>query len=431
MQATATDIADVIDPATGNISKTAVETYINVAASPGERVNRVASLLSQIDPRQANWEVVKELRTQVGEAIKDLPLEDAASGKAKAIFGDLTRTIENPVGGGKDFVNAWRQANKFARDRFQVFEDSPVLRLLKEKDAPAAVAKMAAEDPTMLNPMIREVIDNYSPDTRDLYRKTIQKHILGAENAQQGLRQWERGNEDALKWLFKDSPASIEQFRETARAMDQLKKAPINEFVESSQAMIDRGRTLFSKIGPGELKQTIAQLGGQKSSGVTAMRLMAFDDIITPSITFRNGMPFLESGKLNKAILDAKKRGVWDQLLTDRDHRVLTGMDAYLRRVFKSMKDTGTSLEQAQAVAALKHPSTFLQGVHALTVNNRVIAPLMMSPTATKLFAKAGAGRNAGKRGTVPGMTFLGNFTTELMRLIGSEAGREEEPAQQ
>ena len=42
-------------------------------APRGEKVNRVARLLSQIDPEQLNWEVVKELRSQVGDVIAQSP----------------------------------------------------------------------------------------------------------------------------------------------------------------------------------------------------------------------------------------------------------------------------------------------------------------------------------------------------------------------
>ena len=82
-----------------------------------------------------------------------------------------------------------------------------------------------------------------------------------------------------------------------------------------------------------------------------------------------------------------RRRGIWEGLLTKEDQVRLEGMEAYVRRTQKSLMDTGTSLEQAQAIA-LKHPSTFLQGVHALAVNNRILAPPLMSKRTSKLFTR-------------------------------------------
>jgi len=113
---------------------------------------------------------------------------------------------------------------------------------------------------------------------------------------------------------------------------------------------------------------------------------------------FKDGVPIVDNKGLSSEIKRLKQSGVWNRVLTAEDRTRLKGIDSYARRVFKSLTDTGTSLEQAQAIAALKAPSTFLQGLHALFVNNRVMAPLIMSKKTTKLFTPKARSRGPSRK---------------------------------
>ena len=425
--ATKTDMVDgaLVDMQGKPLTQEAVQSYINVAASPGEKVGRVSKLLSVIDPEQQNWEVVKELRSQVGEAIKDIPNEDAVSGQAKAIYRELTGAIENPIGGAPQFKDAWRKANGLAKNRFDTFQNDRVLQLMTEA-SPSQVATDLATDPHLLNPVVRGAVDSYVPEKRAIFSKAFKNRLLGDPNAAGLLDQWDRLNPKALSWLL-PSKKDQTQFRSLVRKADNLKKLPIEKFIQSSSAMIDRGAEILKNTGPAELEQTIRMLGGRKSESFDAMRMFAFDDIMGRAQVMRDGVPSINPQKLSDAINDYQRRGIWDKVLTKEDKTRIRGLDAYARRVFKSAADTGTSLEQAQAIAALKHPSTFMQGVHALAVNNRVLAPLMMHPKWGKLLAKpptATGGMKRG-RGTVPWMTFTGNFMEGVNDIINEDFGRE------
>lgn len=426
VEATATEMVDseLVDVLGRPLTQEAVEKYVNVAASPGAKVDRVARLLSQIDPQQGNWEVVKELRSQVGEAIKDLPAEDATSGKAKALWRELTTTIENPIGGAPEFVSAWQGANQLARKRFEVFEQGRVLKILRE-DSPAAISSMIGDDPTMLTPIIRDVIQEYAPERKATIRKAIQSRILGSEGSSvAAIEKWQATNPNAYNFVIPNAKAKTE-FLKAARSMDDLKRVPIERMLQSSAATIDRGKELLKQVGPGEIESTLRMFGGKDSVGGQAMRLAAVDDIIQKSLDITDGMPNLSASKLGKAIDEAKRSGVWEKVLTPQDKTRIKGLDAYVRRVFKSLKDTGTSLEQAQAIAALKHPSTFLQGVHALAINNRVLAPILVSGKMARLFRpRTGKGESR----VVGTFAFLNNLALEIAKLQGSEAERPQSP---
>ena len=404
------DIADLLnDPLTSD----SITKFINVKGDLGGAVGRAARLLEVIDPQQTNWEVIKEIRSQVGDAVAKSPADDTRiSGAAKHIYGALTEVMENPVGGNKSFVSAWQKANALASKRFKVYEQGRVLKLMGE-DSPLAVAETIAQNPQNLTPVIREVVDQYSRETRDTIRKNTQYEILKADSPRGLLKRWE--DTEAYKWLLPDKKSRVD-FKNTVDAMEDLKQLPIERMIAKGGADIDRGRTLIADMGPGEIDKTIRMYGGKASQGGKAMRLAVMDDMLTNTMTTnKDGIPTLDPKKLATWINNAKKRGHWEKLLTAEDKTRIRGMDAYVRRVFKSMSDTGTSLEQAQAIAALKHPSTFLQGFHALFVNNKILAPMLLSPKATKLFKPRT--RVRGPRSRVPSWTFAGNFAAEVGNL--------------
>lgn len=410
---------NVVDLFTGRtITGKDVQQFVNVAGSRGEKVNRVARLLSQIDPEQLNWEVVKELRSQVGDVIAQSPAaEDATSGAAKRIYSELTRSMENPINASDGFVSAWQKANSLARKRFEVYEQGRVLRVLAE-DSPSAVAKQFINDPDQLTPVIRGVIDDYAPQKKETIRKGIQSGILEQPNATQAIENWKmtgKGNENAYNWLFKNQ-AEREAFSQAAQSMDELKALPIQKIVDGSTARIDAGKKLLANVGPTELNRVVKAYGGSNSPAVEAMRLSAIDEIIQKNLKFsQDGIQTVDPKGLQATIQDMRRRGIWEGLLTKEDQVRLKGMEAYVRRTQKSLMDTGTSLEQAQAIAALKHPSTFLQGVHALAVNNRILAPLLMSKRTSKLFTPRTRRRGPARKDAW--FVFLGQLSEDVARL--------------
>lgn len=428
--ATATDLVDseIVDLAGKPLGQMEVRDFVNVAASPGEKVNRVTKLLSAIDPEQGNWEVIKELRSQVGEAIKDLPLEDASSGKAKAIYRDLTNSIENPIGGNKAFVDEWKTANDLAKYRFNVFEQGKVLDIIK-KDSPSEVAGMIAGDPHLFTPVVRDVINKYAPTDKAVFRDRMKTMLLSDPGGSvKKIDNWALQNEAGFRFLFPTNKA-VAEFKDQALKFDELKNAPIQQMLDAKAPMYQRGKQLIENMGAPELKTTVKQYG-PKSPSVEAMRLAAFDTALNKAITTKNGLPSLDGKALSEVIRQWKNPnvGIWDNLLTKEDKIRLKGLDAYVRRVNKSGgPDAGASLEAAQAITNLKHPATFMSGVHTLAVNSRILAPLMMSETAAKLFKPKSPRIGTRKRFTGgPGLSvFTANLAQEISRLNAPEVVRE------
>jgi len=425
--ATATEMVDseIVDLMGRPLTQNTVQEFVNVAASPGGKVSRVAALLKKIDPEQTNWEVVKELRSQVGDAIKDLPSEDATSGAAKALWKRLTNSIENPIGGGGEFVTAWQKANALSRKRFEVFEQGRVLKVLGE-DSPSGLVAEFATNPHNLTPTMKEVLSGYGGKKLTVARKGLQRGILMNDNPRALVNQWRDGNPEGFNFLFA-SKADRSAFTRVVDELDALKSHPIQQMIDNKGAMIEQGKTLLGKLGPQELRSTIRMYGGKDSAGGQALRLATLDDMLGKAMKIdKDGVLSLDSTALNKTIMEAKRKGLWDKVLTSQDKTNLRGMDAYVRRVINSSSDVGVSLEKQQAIASLKHPTSFIQGVHALAVNNRVLAPLLMSKTAAKLFKPTvrKTGRNVPR--VKPGhWVFVGNLLGEINRIPSEESVRQ------
>lgn len=423
---TTTDTSNVFDMQGNQLKGVDTTELVNVVKSRGNTVNSIASILNEIDPQQANWEVLKELRSQLGDVMVRNPKdENVVSGAAKRIYGELTRALENPIGGSPGFVKSWQKANSLARRRFEVYEQGRVQQILAN-DSPTSIAKMFMNDTDTLTPVIREVIDQYDPGKRQLIKKSIQSAIMESPNSAAQIQRWtdqSTGNKQAYDWLFPDK-ASRQQFRQAAEAMDELRASPLAQMLDTTTRQIDRGKVLLSKVGPAELETTIRQMGGRNSKAFDAMRMAAMDDILTKSMVYnKEGIPTINTTTLRGAIEDARRSGVWEKLFTKEDKIRIRGLDAYARRVFKSLSDTGTSLEQAQAVAALKHPSTFFQGVTALAVNNRVLPPLLLSKSAARLF-KPRPPRGPTRKDAW--FVFAGQLGTEIAKLAAEHSAESE-----
>ena len=427
VQATATETVpgQIIDLGGQPLTEETIQKLVNVKADPDGAVRTVAGLLDQIDPVQTDWRVVKELRSQVGDAIKEPRLSDASSGQAKSIYAALTDVMENPIGGGNAFVETWKNANRLARERFQIYEDAKIIDILRQ-DAPAEIAKAVGQNPAAFNETVRGVIRDFAPDKKNKIRDAVSSVIIGGEgSSRQALKRWETDNIAAFQFLY---PTRREQgvIRDAARSMDELRAAPVNKLLDFSTAKIARGKSLLQDMGPAEIEDTLRMFrGGKNSQAGEAMRMAAFDDILQGALTTsKEGLPTLNTNKLSAAIQKAKESGVWEKVLTAEDKVKLRGFDAYVRRVFKSLSDTGTSLEQAQAIAALKHPGTFLQGFHALMVNNRVLPLFLMNRRLGKYFKPRTRQRGPSRRGTEGTWVFLGNFAHEVATVSTEETGR-------
>jgi len=394
-----------------------IEQLVDVTAPGPQQVSQVMRLIDQIDPVQANWEVIKHLRTKVGNAIERWPSDaKVGTGQAKRLWGALTDVLQNPANATKGYQDALGAASKIAKDRFEVYEKPSILKLMKG-DNYAEIANTMAQ-PHGVTQVVRDTIRQWSPQKADKVAEHIQYRILSENDPKAYRESMMRDNPEIIEWAVPRSQRAA--FAKATEEISNLRNSPLAKIVNSEVPDAKVASNLLKQTtSPREVDALIRQYGGRGSDGHDLLRYSVLNDAANSLIKFKSdGTPTINKIEFGKFISQSRKNGVWNNVLTKQDRTNLAGLEAYARRAIKNLNDTGTSLEQAQLIAGLKHPNTMLSSIHGLAVNNRVIAPLLMSPKWGKVIAGSTQARRKHPK------TWTG--LTTLMATMSEMAQREE-----
>ena len=165
-----------------------------------------------------------------------MPIDNAANAQAKGLWSELTKTIENPVGGNKAFVDEWKTANDLASYRYKVFGQGKVLDIIK-KDSPSEVAGMIAADPHLFTPVVRDVINKYAREDKAIFRDRMKTMLLSDPGGSvKKIDNWALQNEAGFRFLFPTKKAA-DEFKDQAFKFDELKNAPIQQMLDAKVPM--------------------------------------------------------------------------------------------------------------------------------------------------------------------------------------------------
>lgn len=367
---------------------------INVANTPEGQLIGVIDDLGKLSPDVINYEVVKQLRTRTGNLIEVWPWEaNVNKGQAKLLYKELTKVIENPTNKAPNFVKAHKEASTAAKARYDFLDAIPVQQLIKTEPSGKVIQQLSRPN-ALTDVHIRLFSDKSFPGNKlNLIKQGIKSQVLLDEGgAIQAIQKYRKNDPEA--WRFLVRKKEEREIYSIANDIDKLNASNIGQIVKQEVKATEVLDSLILKKGTtrNDVLDIAASLGPK---GQEHLRTAIYNDIITKAETTIKGVPTIDKKALGEVIKDYKKFGIWDSpILTKNDRTKIQGIKSYLELIFYRGQDPGVSLEAAQAITNLKHPATFLSGVHQLTVNS-IMAKFLSSKAGNKLLI--GSGREAFK----------------------------------
>lgn len=372
-----------------------VRNYLNVADTPQGRVARVARLIDELDAGQVDYKVIKELRTQVGSAIENMPWEnDRANGIAKKVYGELSEVLKNPVSGGSEFAKAFSNVNKSAVKYYDMVGDQKFRQILQNSDNLANLSNEFLNNPANINKTTRDILERM-PRQRENLRLDMTSRILNSQGgALRAIDDLKRSNVDAFNFMF-PSKQQQDYVARLASLVDEWQASPIRQALSANADRVSIGKELLNNnaLDTRRADELLSMFGGKGTRGHELLRVAAMDNLLdAATITTPRGEMVLDAKAMHEAINKMDKSGVWETILTGNDKVRLRGIAGALRVGAESAGDVGTSLQRASAVANLRHPATFLKGLHTLA-GNKAIAYMLANPTVGNYYFKAALGK--------------------------------------
>jgi len=362
---------------------------INVANTPEGQLIGVINDLNKLKPDQANYEVIKQLRTRTGNIIETWPWEASVNkGQAKSLYSSLTRVLENPTNKSPAFVKAHSEASASAKARYDFLDAVPIRQMIKMEPSGKLIQQLSK--PNALTDVHMKLFNDKSFPKEKLssIKQGIKGQIVLDENgAIQAIQKYRMDDPEAWRFLVKKNEEKT--IYSIANDIDKLNGSNIGQVINSGTKVTAILDDLLLKKGTtrGDVLDVAKSLGPQ---GKEQLRFAIYDDIINKTQVTLKGSLTVDKNALGKVIKDYKDFGIWDSpILTKSDRSKLQGLKSYLDLIFFRGTDPGVSLEAAQAITNLKHPLTFMKGVHQLTVNS-LTAKFLSSKIADKLIVGRG-----------------------------------------
>ncbi len=363
---------------------------INVAATPEGRLITLLDDIDSVAERQASYEVIKQLRTRAGDLIETWPWDASINkGQAKRVYRVLSEIMNNPVNSAPKTVQTHMNASSAARARFEAL-DAPSVRKIMQSDNPFKISKEFGEIGGLTDEVMGQ-INKWSPQKGRVFKDYVKnnKILMEGDSALENISQWQQKDPEAYRWLLSKKIITKETgsgfAREEANLInlavktDEIRNSNIGVLVKAQVKAKEAVRTLLGQPGTSQadIDKIIKSFGGPGTKGHDALRAGIYEDIIDRTIDEGRFGPILSKNKLNEVIREYENSGAIN-ILNREDRIKVRGLQSYLRLIMMRGKDPGVSLEAAQAISNLKHPATFISGVHQLSVNS-IMARILMS----------------------------------------------------
>ncbi len=364
-------------------------TPLNVADTPHGPLLNVINDIEKLSSGQVNYEVIKQLRTRLGSVIDDMPWQaNINTRQARNLYGALSDAMRKPVNGSEGFVKAIVGATEKAKARFDVMGQQSIRTMMSSENNGQLV--LAASKPNQMTGDVLKVIQSGKAGPKNVlrFRKGVQAQILMDENgAANAVNNYRRLDPEGYRVFF--PKGEEKQLLKVAGKLDDLRNSPLHNIATQQ---LEGRNALHAILGRKDLSEASMQklLGQVGPGGRQQLRNGAYEDFVESSIApGKMGIPTLDKGAMATKIAEYKVKGIWTRVLTKDDRVRLQGLKSYLDIVTGRGRDPGVSLEAAQAITSLKHPSTFLSGVHKLGVNT-LLAHVLKSEGAAKFFLGTG-----------------------------------------
>lgn len=401
---------------------------VNVAGTPVGQFARILDDLDAMASTQFDYKALKAIRTRLGAVIEKWPWDASVNSHyARRVYGALTDVMLNPVRSvgpkTKAYVDQAVNATAKARAYYDMIDD-PVIRKVLQSSSPAMLAAEIGT-PLHLTPNVRKLISEMPEQYSQAFRSSVLTNdiLLHPGGANARMDEWILAHPEGWSFLVKNDKALIKNMRQGAQAIDELRASNLFSAAQSKDMSVSKTLLRGKDVGRKEISFLWRNAG---SDGKEKLRQAMYNDIVdNVVIEGPHGIAFVDPKKLASIRDEYKKSGAWDIVFSaaDRDH--ISGMKAYIDLAYKYASDAGVSLQAAEAISQLKKPSTFISGVHKLTVNT-----LMNRLISNKAFVEWVATHNLDKPivlNTARSYTKFFALATEAL-LEGTEPGQQVDP---
>ena len=266
---------------------------------------------------------------------------------AGRLFGAIKDTLNNPVGGSPEFVNAWQAANKAAARRFGTREKLAIVNAARSETPSQLAARLAHPGQVDNLAVLRKVV----PEEKWVkFRESFKTTLLDGDLTEN----IGRFDEPTLNTLL--SKPEQDLFRDTGRKLDRLKAINFDAAAEADQtaaSFVDDIIGTNSIPKAAALSDLVKSSGGRDSPMGRSVRSGILDSVLRDvSRLGDEGRQAVSANALQAAVDNLRATGL-DRLLKPQEMQLLN--DARLVQSFlRRGADAGTSLQAASAVAGLR-----------------------------------------------------------------------------
>lgn len=303
---------------------------------------------------------------------------DQSQKAAKEMYDSITRTLQQPTGGTKQFATKWQTANNHYAN-FANMAERPSINMVRQagENLPDLVGQFVEHTDVVKLDDLWQIL---TPATRKTFRAAYQTELLNNPGAIAGKMDKFRNDKGSFTQLI--PTMDQEAFRQYGLSWNQLQHHPaINKLMSRSGTGVGRAKDLATSANIAELKQVI-KIGGEpikaslrggvindiispammksKGNGLNATEIKALTDKGLPIPP--GGVDALDPKVLADKITEYENSGLLDLIFDKEGIEFVKDMGTYSRYI-KSVSDMGASLQSAgvsarafDAKAALTHP---------------------------------------------------------------------------
>ena len=325
----------------------------NISSNPERDVRSVIDDLQKMDPDVGNFrgspaiDQLKALRARLGDAMTPNAgeVERESHKVAKRLYAAIKRVEDNPANATDEFRALWGEANKAAKERFDLW-DRETLRKLSKNDRPAEMAaalfsrKVGSDDLRVL----RQIM----PPERYAQFKSGAKQYYG-DRPHQIESFLKDTDQETLDMLF--SRSDQQTLRRVSSEFKTLESVGVQRAAQNQADKYAFVKELIDSRKTADIEQLYRlALSGKKGYALKDIRAALLDHVGTSALKrVKDGGEFLSPPVMRKTLQDLLDMG-FKRFLTGDDVSKVKLLANYLEKAYVG-SDAGTSLLAGQTVA--------------------------------------------------------------------------------
>lgn len=344
------------------------------------------------------FEQIKTLRTRLFD-LKNATIdgkETIQNRFAGQLWSDLTKVMDNPVGGSEDFALLIRAASNSNRRFERMLEIGDIARIAKETE-PGKLVDIIQPGKAFTLRTLRRVLP--AKDWEKFRGGYISKLANDPRNITKNLDEF-ADDPQALGIVLTDGEQS--SLRQLGENVTRIEKEITK--VRASNLGVDKRSTELIQASNIDVLKTLIEKGGGKESQIgKSLRRAVFSHITNRSEQTVKAITGLNPKAAMSVINDLDKKGLLDTVLLPSEKKALKNRELMFS-LFLPPPDAGVSIRAAELQSQLVEPlnpiavatdtrgviKRFLSGLGGLT-RNFIVGKILMSDAGRKIIVGAGS----------------------------------------